>query len=277
MGNERMFDRYIGIDYSGVGWNHYSYSRLAVCTVDADGSHDFPRFRTGGPENWSRENIAKWLVEQLKQSPLTLVGIDHAFSFPSDYFQLHPHLLEGNWDDFLDDFRIYWPTDRRGVKVRDQYNQQVRRMMQIEDGEYRFGVPDWFRLTEPEEASSAFDFLEKGGEVATSTHAGLPWLRRVRRELKTANVHFWPFDGWKICERPSVVVEVYPRIWKGEVVSKGNTDHRKDAYVIARWMWEADKDDRLRECFRPNLTEEQCNRARKEGWIFGQMNPYHRG
>ena len=42
-------------------------------------------------------------------------------------------------------------------------------------------------------------------------------------------------------------------------------------------MWETDKDDRLRECFRPNLTEEQCNRARKEGWIFGQMNPYHRG
>ena len=283
MGNGTMFQRYIGIDYSGAGLNHRSHSGLAVCTVDADGSHDFPRSRRGGPEHWSRENIAKWLVEQLKQGPPTLVGIDHAFSFPLKYFQLHPHLLEGNWDDFLDDFRSYWPTDRRGVQVRDQYIQQVRRMMEIEEGEYRFGVPNWFRLTDPSEASLVFDFLEKGGEVATMTHAGLPWLRYMRRNLKKANVHFWPFDGWEICGRPSVVVEVYPAIWKKDadgkkkdVGAKGNTPHRKDANLIGRWMWEADNADQLREYFRPKLDEAECNRARREGWIFGRMDPCHR-
>ena len=116
----------------------------------------------------------------------------------------------------------------------------------------------------------------KDGEVATSTHAGLPWLRHVRRKLKKADVHFWPFDGWEICGYTSVVAEVYPRIWKGDVVNKGNTGHRKDAYVIARWMWEADKDDRSSECFRPNLTEEECNQARMDGWIFGLMRPTYR-
>ena len=72
------------------------------------------------------------------------MGIDHAFSFPLKYFQLYPHLLEGNWDDFLDDFRSYWPTGRRGVTVRSQYLQKLKRMMEIEDGQYRFGLPNWF-------------------------------------------------------------------------------------------------------------------------------------
>lgn len=276
MGNERMFDRYIGIDYSGGGSPTRSYAGLAVCTVDADGSHDFPRFRAEGPEHWSRENIANWLVEQLMQGPPTLVGIDHAFSFPLDYFRLHQHLIAGDWDHFLDDFNKYWPTSEGRVTVRSQYLKQLRRMMGIEEGQYRFGLPNWFRLTDPNKAKSAFDFLVKDGEVATSTHAGLPWLRHIRRELEKSNVHFWPFDGWEICGRRSIVVEVYPRIWNSDVVSEGNTSHRRDAYVIARWMRDADRGDRLREYFRPNLTEEQCNQARKEGWIFGLMRPNYR-
>ena len=277
MGNEPMFQRYIGIDYSGEGLPTRSYAGLAVCTVDADGNHDFPRSQRGGPEHWSREKIAKWLLDRLKeQDTPTFVGIDHAFSFSLNYLRLHPHLLAGDWDDFLDDFAKYWPTDRRGVTVRSQYIKQLMRMMGIEEGQYRFGLPNWFRLTDPKEAKSTFDFLVKDGEVATSTHAGLPWLRCIRHKLDKEKVHFWPFDGWEICEGRSVIVEVYPRIWKGGAVSKGSTPHRKDAYVIARWMREADKGDRLREFFRPKLTEEECNRARKEGWIFGRMNPFKR-
>ena len=284
MGNGRSFDRYIGIDYSGAGLPTRSMAELAVCTVDGDGCEVFPPpLRRGpdnrGPENWNREDIAKWLVDRLKeQETPTLVGIDHAFSFPVAYFRLHPHLLGGDWGDFLDDFRNYWPTHGRGVTVRSQYIRQVRRMMEIEEGGYRFGLPNWFRLTDPKGASACFDFMVKRGEVATSTHAGLPWLRYIRRKLKQAGaqVHFWPFDGWTICEGRSVVVEAYPRIWKRDVVSKGSTDHQKDAYVIARWMWEANKDDRLKECFIPHLNEAEFNQARKEGWIFGAMDPTYR-
>lgn len=272
-----MFRRYIGIDYSGAGKPQSSNAGLAVCTVGADGSHDFPRFRREGPEHWSRENVARWLVDRLKeQDTPTLVGIDHAFSFPLDYFKLHPHLLKGDWDDFLDDFREHWPTDQRDVTVRSQYLMQVRRMMGIEEGGYRFGLPNWFRLTDPQVAKSAFDFLVKSGEVATSTHAGIPWLRYIRSELQNERIHFWPFDGWEICKGRSVIVEVFPRIWKGDIVGKGSTDHRKDAYVVARWMRDADKGNRLGEFFRPKLAEVQRKQARKEGWIFGRMDPFYR-
>jgi hypothetical protein len=32
------------------------------------------------------------------------------------------------------------------------------------------------------------------GSVAKATHAGLPWLRYLRRQA-AGRVHFWPLDG----------------------------------------------------------------------------------
>jgi hypothetical protein len=39
----------------------------------------------------------------------TLVGIDHGFSFPLRYFEVHG--LKPDWTMFLDDFQRHWPTD----------------------------------------------------------------------------------------------------------------------------------------------------------------------
>jgi hypothetical protein len=39
----------------------------------------------------------------------TLVGIDHGFSFPLRYFEVHR--LQPEWSAFLDDFQRHWPTD----------------------------------------------------------------------------------------------------------------------------------------------------------------------
>ncbi len=58
---------------------------------------------------WTRRGIAEWLVERLSEGSLTLVGIDHGFSFPLKYFEQHGLTL--NWPSFLDDFQRRWPTD----------------------------------------------------------------------------------------------------------------------------------------------------------------------
>jgi hypothetical protein len=50
------------------------------------------------------------------------------------------------------------------------------------------------------------------GSVAKSTHAGIPWLRYLRRHL-AERVNFWPFDGWEIPPERSALVEVYPSLW----------------------------------------------------------------
>src|SRR5437762_13391851 len=62
---------------------------------------------------WTRKAIAEWLVDRLSETPLTLVGIDHGFSFPLQYFEKYglPH----DWPVFLNDFQEYWRSEERRV------------------------------------------------------------------------------------------------------------------------------------------------------------------
>src|SRR5204862_257921 len=62
---------------------------------------------------WTRKAIAEWLVDRLSETPLTLVGIDHGFSFPLQYFEKYglPH----DGPVFLNDFQEYWPTDQQNT------------------------------------------------------------------------------------------------------------------------------------------------------------------
>jgi hypothetical protein len=78
------------------------------------------------------------------------------------------------------------------------------------DGRKRMGENTWLRLTEQwtPTAKSVFGFGVQG-EVATSTHAGLPWLLYLRKQCKRP-LHFWPFDDWEVAGGNSVVAEVYP-------------------------------------------------------------------
>ena len=58
---------------------------------------------------WTRRGVAEWLIEKFGDPTPTLVGIDHGFSFPLRYFEVHR--LSPDWPSFLDDFQRHWPTD----------------------------------------------------------------------------------------------------------------------------------------------------------------------
>ena len=145
--------------------------------------------------------------------------------------------------------------------------------------DHRWGDSGWFRLTDScaPGAKSVFDFnpIPKQSEVATHTYAGLPWLLDVREKLEKAKakVHFWPFDGWKVCEGYSVIAEVYPALWKSRFDPRptGMSKDKYDAYVIAAWLSWADRNGLLCVCLQPELTREECKRATKEGWILGAL------
>ena len=106
------------------------------------------------------------------------------------------------------------------------------------------------------------------GSVAKSTHAGIPWLRFIRRELGS-RVPFWPFDGWDIPARRSVIVEVYPALWSSGFTREGRTGDQHDASSIAAWLSRADRDGSLAGFLDPNLTPPERSVARVEGWILG--------
>lgn len=255
------FDRYVGIDYSGAQTPTASLKGLRVYLAGrASGPVEVPA--PPSPRRyWTRSGLAEWLAERLAEDVATLVGIDHGFSFPLKYFRRHRLPLD--WPAFLDDFQSHWPTGGEHIYV------DFVREGEVGDGAARSGSSRWRRLTEVRvgRAKSVFHF-DVQGSVAKSTHAGLPWLRYLRRRVGD-RVLFWPFDGWDIPPGRSVVAEVYPSRWRKEFPMEGLTVDQHDAYAIAAWMRRADLDGSLAACFHPALAPAERAVAEIEGWILG--------
>jgi hypothetical protein len=257
-----QFERYIGIDYSGAETPTSSLSGLRIHAADRA---DLPKEvlpQLSPRKYWTRKGIAEWLRDELSSPKPVLVGIDHAFSFPQRYFE--EYHLPLDWLAFLDDFQHHWPTDDDKTYVcfvRDGV---------CGDGGKRMGAPSWFRLTElwTPAAKSVFQFGVQG-QVATSTHAGLPWLRYLRAQCgETA--HFWPFDGWEIPPGRSVVAEAYPSLWMRRFPNDGkrNVDQHA-AYAAAAWLQRADLNGSLSRYLDPPLAPKERAIAKVEGWILG--------
>ena len=87
-----MFHRYIGIDYSGAQVPTASLKGLRVYMADRDSEPVEVQPPPSPRKYWTRKGIAEWLVVQLFDRSGILVGIDHAFSFPLRYFEVH-HLV----------------------------------------------------------------------------------------------------------------------------------------------------------------------------------------
>lgn len=259
------FERYIGIDYSGAETPDSSLSGLRVYLAQGTA----PPAEVPPPPSprkyWTRRGIAEWLVARLSEEPVTLVGIDHAFSFPLRYFEVHG--LEPDWPSFLEDFQRHWPTDEDNLYVDF-----------IRDGLYgngaaRSGSSRWRRLTDERAggAKSVFHF-DVPGSVAKASHAGIPWLRHIRSRLGE-RVHFWPFDGWDIPPGRSVIAEVYPSLWNRNFPCEARSPDQHDAYCIAAWLSRADRDESLADFLRPELPPAERTVAAVEGWILGVPDP----
>lgn len=255
------FERYVGIDYSGAQTVESSLSGLRVYLA----GRATPATEIMPPPSprkyWNRREIAEWLEAALREDQPTLVGIDHSFSFPAEYFAKYG--LPPDWTAFLEDFNAHWPTAEPFTYV-DFVIDGLRG-----NGAARTGSARWRRLTEIRSGSakSVFHFGVPGS-VAKSTHAGLPWLLWLRRCL-TDRIHFWPFDGWEPPAGKSVVAEVSPRLWSNLRSREDRNPHQHDAWSVATWLRDADARGALRSCFTPRPEPSERATAGLEGWILG--------
>ena len=220
------FARHIGIDYSGAETPTSGLKGLRIYLAEGEA----PPLEVPPPPSakkyWTRRGIAEWLVERLSEDVPTLVGIDHGFSFPLRFFEVHGLLPD--WPRFLDDFQRHWPTDQDHVYV-DFVRDGI-----AGNGAKRMGNPRWWRWTEERagSAKSVFHF-DVQWQVAKSTHAGIPWLRFIRQRLGP-RVHFWPFDGWDIPARRAVIAEVTRLRAQGLTVEQAIQQARWGPY--AEWF-----------------------------------------
>ena len=254
-----QFQRYIGIDYSGAATPTTSLKGLRVYSATPTQPPREVCPPPGRRKYWTRRGIAEWLATELHEGPPALVGIDHAFSFPLRYFEVHgiPHA----WPAFLEDFHHHWPTDGDAMTV-----EIIRRGR----GKLRLGDSRWRRLTELRARAKSVFHFDVQGSVAKSTHAGLPWLLHLRRQLGQ-RVHFWPFDGWTPPAGRSVVAEIYPSLSSRNFAIEDRTPDQHDAYSVARWMRETDALEELGAYFHPKLSTAERDQAETEGWILGMQ------
>jgi len=255
------FERYIGIDYSGAQTPSSGLKGLRVYMANRDDEATEVLPPPSPRKYWTRQEVAHWLLERLSEATPTIVGIDHGFSFPIRYFEVHQ--IVPDWDVFLRDFHQHWPTDGQHVYV------DFVRDGSVGNGAQRTGSAKWRRVTEQRcRAKSVFHF-DCQGSVAKSTHSGLPWLLFLREKLGS-HLHFWPFDGFTVPSGRSAVVEAYPALYKHRFPGTASmTGDQQDAYAIASWLKHADVTGELRTAMHPDMDPGMQLMARTEGWILG--------
>ncbi|HEY6099670.1 MAG TPA: hypothetical protein VIW03_09585 [Anaeromyxobacter sp.] len=247
------FREHIGIDYSGAGDPAAGCSGLRAYRSRAGREALEVRPDAATSRRWSRVLLARWLAETLRAPDPVIVGIDHCFSFPKPWLAARRLVT---WDAFLARFCAEWPTDREAVgRCRPAGAYAAERVR--------------LRLCErwTSSAKSVYQF-GMNGQVAASSHAGIPWLRRLRGEAG-ASVHFWPFDGWVPPPGKHVVAEIYPSILRNRFPRAGRTADQQDAYAVAEWLRTRDAAGLLAGYFEPMLTGEERAIAGVEGWILG--------
>lgn len=266
------YQRFIGIDYSGAQHRDARLPGLRIFEANFSSSEPFEvRPHPEKPNiHWTRKEVADWLVVQLShiEAGPCVVGIDHALSFPVEYFALHA--LEHNWDAFLEDFCRHWPTDAPRKTVFEILKQQQHM------SDSRLGSARWKRFADrtAKGAKSVFHFAVPGS-VASSTHAGLPWIHYLRKHPQLKDkVHFWPFDGWLPEPEKSLIAEVYPARWNKSTMSPSLTQDQHDALCVAVNLRDAAQRKQLQKWFapvslQPNEAHEQRQIAQIEGWILG--------
>ncbi len=254
------FERYVGIDYSGAETAESSLKGLRVYLARGDAEPAEVSPPPSPRKYWTRRGLAHWLAALLAGDEPTLVGIDHAFSFPIRYFERH--LIAPDWDAFLDDFCAHWPTDEPSTYVDFVRNGSVG------NGAARSGLTRWRRLCEERTRAKSVFHFDVQGQVAKSSHAGIPWLRYLRRHCDS-KLHFWPFDGFSPVNGVSVIAEVYPALWKHAFPVEDRNGDQHDAFSVVAWMQQADRNGLLHRHFDPILTPHDRAVAGVEGWILG--------
>ncbi|WP_206678056.1 hypothetical protein [Martelella limonii] len=254
-----QFRRTIGIDYSGAETADSSLKGLRVFMSEdgAEAAEVLPP--SGAAKHWSRRRMTSWLIDRLNEPLPTIVGIDHAFSFPDAYFRRHD--LAPDWDAFLDDFSLHWPLDEPNLYV------DFVRFGSFGNGAMRSGERRWRRLCEQASRAKSVFHFDVPGQVAKSTHSGLPFLRQIRQACP--ELHIWPFDGWEVPSGRSCLVEAYPRLYASQYDRADRTEDQHDAFAIASWLRDADQQGTLVNSLQPDLSDRARTMAKHEGWIIG--------
>ncbi len=163
----------------------------------------------------------------------------------------------------------HWPTHGDHVYVDFVRDGLMHRDHGAPAPGQRTGTADELHIAErwTSSAKTVFQF-DVQGSVAKSSHAGIPWLKWLRDQAGD-RLHVWPLDGWEPAAGKSVIVEVYPSLFRKRYERGSRTADEQDAFATAKWMADMADREALVGYFSPPLTDLERAVADCEGWILG--------
>jgi hypothetical protein len=200
--------RVLAIDWSGAKHPH---GKLWLAEVSAGALHRVILLH-------SREQAVEEICHVCNADPVTVVGLDFAFSFPAWFLK----------DTGVSTAFAFWElAEAQGEK----WLSDCREPFWGRPGKHRPGLEEHFRNTEkavqrtPGISPKSCFQIGGAGAVGTGSIRGMPFLRRLRE----AGMAIWPFDP----PRFPLVVEIYPRILSGPV-NKSSPSER-ERYLQRNW------------------------------------------
>ena len=153
------------------------------------------------PKN-NREDAIAWLIEQIKQNPNTIAGLDFSFSMPAWFVRKH------GCDNAIHFWAVVKQEGERWLKC-------CPHPFWGKEGTTKPRSCQLFRETEQvvrtvADPKSTFQ-IAGGGQVGTGSIRGMPFLT----QLRDSGIAVWPFDERK--QGQPMVVEIYPRLFTGKV------------------------------------------------------------
>lgn len=209
------FDRYIGIDWSGSKELYTPSISVAQCLR----GNQAPQliYNPTGMKNWSRYDVARWIIDLAKNNKRTLVGVDANFGYCHAIGQKH---FGKNYNA-----RDHWRTvDQASLNSPNFYAEPFWQSEKYTNDFWQTGKkPQWFnadklrRETEIQCIKDGYGHPESPFKICYAKQVGKGGLATQRmahyllQKLKN-KFAVWPFDTPKYLNKASIVMtEIYPR------------------------------------------------------------------
>jgi hypothetical protein len=262
-----IFQRFVGIDWSGAGTASSNTPGLAVAEYSVEGTAAI-KWHT---KRRSREELITWLQDALHPDlPPTIVGMDFSFGFPVGTMQRI--FRASSWVEMtrvLSDLNVSHGTARavaEAINARPEFFGHGPFRTNETRNAFRFnldsGIP-YYRTVEnyvPQAISGWY--LGSGATVGYSMITGIAALGQLidARKSRLCDFAVWPFE--ELVPGKHLLAEVYPAIWAKPVPNIEN-EHERDAIRIANGLAEME----IRALKLPRFASDVA--TREEGWILG--------
>jgi hypothetical protein len=287
------FDDFIAIDWSGSK----AILSPSITVARASSNKSYVSLIASPKNQWSRTEVAAWIINQAEKPKRLLIGIDSNFGYAVS--AVHKRLPELQTAHELwaliekichQEFNFYALPFWKESLFRDDF---------WIEGKKPLHFPVTRRLTELSCIDQQLGFPENPFKLIGAKQVGKGGLSAMRMAhfLKKKLQHkiaFWPFDSQEDCDAATIViVEIYPRLFlrkanhglsKVREIKKLKellsfykatmkplckiNDHQSDALLAAAGMRSLIQKNETHLPLK-NCSEAFIHQLRIEGWIFG--------